>query len=254
MKTCSLIVVTLAVVTLCTSVSAYARGGSYIDDFVLKNDGVAVFSENFDSGDLAGWYSATDASISSDRFCSGDYSLYENWHGAQYATVSHSVSITNPGLLEFGFKVWLPDVSEQWNSGSGSHVTNLYVVIHSNTTDKNYSAGLWLYPSDSSYRAYLNGAYQAYPSCSSGTWLNLGVTLDPDFVPPCGPKGQGKILLNGTSLLSTGYNSADFPTIDSITIWSSFGDKQAVPEPSCVVALAVGLFVSGLRMRKKQGF
>lgn len=251
MRLCSIWIVCIVVFVFGVSVPVWARGGAYIDDLVLRNNGTVVFSDNFDSGDLSEWHSAVDASVSSDHSYSADYSLYENWHGTQYsATISSDMSISNPGLLELSFKVWLPAVSEQWNSGSGSHVTGLYAILHSNTTGKDYTSGLWLYPYDSNYRMYLNGQYQSNPSCASGAWQNVVVSLDPDYLPPNGStRGRAKLFLNSAEILSGGYSAADFPTIDSITIMSTFGDNQPVPEPSSLVVIATGL-VFGLKLCK----
>jgi hypothetical protein len=153
-----------------------ARGGVYVDDLVLKNNGTVVYSEDFDSADLSGWYSITDASVSSDHYSSAGYSLYENSYGGAFAKVSTDVLVSNPGLLELSFRVWLPEASEQWNSGNGSNITSLNVILHSDT-NQSYSSGLWLYPNESEYRMALNGQHANTPTCSGGVWQTLWSSL-----------------------------------------------------------------------------
>ncbi|MCE5200449.1 MAG: hypothetical protein ABFD54_13930 [Armatimonadota bacterium] len=248
MKLDILLVVCVIAVSLSVSTPVYARGGVYIDDLVLKNGGTVIFSESFDSDDLSGWYSSNDASISTDHSCSTSNSLYENWHGGSPATISTNISISNPALLELSFNVFLPDTLEQWNNGGGAHVTALYIILHSNTTNKDYTSGLWLYPYDTSYRMYLNGKYSG-PSCASGNWQNVLVRLDPSNV-NCISR-RATMLLNNNVLLFEGYSATDFPTIDTLTVFSNFGDAQPIPEPSCITTLIAGLVTFGTALRRR---
>lgn len=239
-----------AVIAVLVPTAVSARGGVYVDDVVFKNDGVTVFSESFDSGGLSGWYSAKDATLSPEHCYSPDGSLYENWHGGSgYASISHDIDLLSTGVLELSYRLWLPPASEQWNDAGGATVTNVYVGLYCNSTKGVYNTGLWLYPYDAQYRMYIGNQYQKYPSCSSGSWHSVVAILDPN-AQGC-ESYQAQIKLDGTTMLTANYSGTLFPTVDRITIWSSFGDKQPVPEPSCVGIIAAGLAGMVLRRRSR---
>lgn len=245
----NILTVCIAVIVLCMSISVYARGGVYIDDLVCTNNGSTVFSDNFNSGDLSVWDSISNSSVTNTRYNSADYSLYQNCHGMsdRTPTIIRNVSISNYGPLELSFKVWLPPASEQWNNAGSSWITVLYVTFHSDSTDKSYSAGFWLYPHESKYRLYLNGQYQQYSSNTGSAWQNVMIRLDPNYVSGCGGiTGQGEISCMGN--LYSSFSLSDFPTIDRISVWSTFGNS--VPEPSSIVAIVTGLMMSGIKLRK----
>ena len=216
-----------------------AAGGAWIDDMTLKKDGTTVFSDNFNSGHLAGWYSTKDAVASSLHYNTAFYSMYVNWHNGAYAAATHDVSVTSSGLIELSCTMWMPATSQQWNYGGGATVTGTHIILHCNSTNKEVYGGYWLWPGDAKYRACANGSYSSSGTYSANTWYTSTLSMNL-------ATGSGSFGGRGFS-----FTPADFPTIDSVKIWSSFGDKTAVPEPSCLLVFASGLAALGLRTRKK---
>lgn len=119
------LVLIAAVVLLLLPCALLARGGVYVDDFTVTNDGKVVFSDNFDSGNLDQWTNLAAATVPCDaegkRCC-----MHLNMHtDTDSGNAVHQMSIDTPGFLEVSWLQWIAAANEQ----ARHNVTGLHLLV-----------------------------------------------------------------------------------------------------------------------------
>lgn len=231
------------IMCVAVAVPARAAGGIYFDDFLITNNSATVFTDNFNDGAISDWQWTNDASVSSQHSYSSSDSLYLNWHGASVSCAYHSISITQPGVVEASAMVMLPGVQGQYcRNYNTSTFTN--IVLYSRNTSDNLFAGMEFVPGEAGYRIYMawhnySGGPGAQATTASvvltpGTWGELKLRLDT-------ASNMAYALFNDQQLLSFSYNSQNFQSIGTTSVWGWLGDGALIPEPSSMLALVSGL-------------
>ena len=196
------------------------RGGIYFDDILLKNDGRAVFFDDFQSGGLSLWPSADDARVE----CSGSDSkaccLYLNQRGPVVSDAFHVVSVQHPGVVELSAWVWLPPTSEQIPAftslnlySSGNDTAGVGVQVDSKS--RGYRIRLQWNRSDGDDKEIESKTVVLRP----GKWARIALRLD------AGTKKMSA-LLDGVPKVSFHYAPANFGKIDMLSVWGWLGARK----------------------------
>lgn len=192
------------------------KGGIYFDDILLKNNGKAVFFEDF-QGDLSRWPRKDNAGVETSN--SKAACLYLN---NVVSEAFHEASITQPGLIELSAWVWLPPATEQvrrtftdLNLYSGTSCDNIGAGVQVDEKAKGYCIRLQWNRSDGDDKEVVTQSSVLQP----GKWARLALHLD-------SKTQQASALLDGVPQVSFHYAPANFKTIDCLSAWGSLGDAK----------------------------
>jgi hypothetical protein len=100
-------------VVLLLPCALFAKGGVYIDNMLVTNDGRNIFSDDFDSGTLRNWTGLVAATVPCDAkktYCSMHLNMHTN---TGTATALHEMPIEAPGVLEVRWRLWVAPADEQ---------------------------------------------------------------------------------------------------------------------------------------------
>lgn len=135
----------LAVMLLLLPCALLAKGGVYIDDVKITNDGVVVFSDSFNGGDLKNWTALRDATAPCDKD-PASCCLHLNNHGTGLPNATHTLAMKEAGVVEVSWRQWVAPAEEQ--AGHERTVVGVMMGIVGEKTGRSIVASTCLYVGD----------------------------------------------------------------------------------------------------------
>ena len=222
-----------AIVCVLQAGQVHAAGGMCVDNFTVTNNGLVVFSDNFESKNLNKWLGSNDATILDNGQLPRNSFLLLNRHTPKNAyAYSKLPLIKSPGVVELKAAIWLPAPSDQWGwSREQKKWTWALFSLGSVSRNYNIAAGTCLYPGERAYRIWIrlsddrpqNDQVKSMtkPFLSSGVWAALTLRLDQKT-------GTAYALLDGKQLCTISYNPDNFRSIKSANVLTWFGDGAQI--------------------------
>lgn len=200
---------------------AYASGGAYLDDFQIANNGLTIFSDNFDDGKLDGWVKVHDMEVTCDKPGKPPCGVFLNKHDMVAASGYRNLNLNNGGLIELQMKVYLTTPEEQYDyqhHGSCCIQTTLYSTngatmrVTVSAVKGQQQAKLCV-----TQDKIGNGTCQRYYPLPKDTWADVALVMDPKT-------RMATALLNDKPQVSTSYDPSLWRSVREVGIRASYGD------------------------------
>ena len=211
-----ILVLTLVVL----AAGAFASGGAYLDDLRIANNGLAVFSDNFDDGKLDGWMRINDTTVTCNTPGKPPCGMFVNAQKYR-ATAYHSLTLRNAGLIEVSAKVYLTAPEEQYEWQIRKQAAFLGIHLYSGSSTAIMQLDIQLDPGQQQAKLCVarKDKAQCQPSnpLAKYRWANITLRMDPKTK-------TASALLEGQPQVSLPYEPEEWRSIREVGINSSYGD------------------------------
>ena len=233
MRPCVFLVVTLGA-CLAAPLQLHAVGGTYIDNFLITNNGAYVLADNFDDGDIRDWNPAGGVSLAQITKKPAGYCMCFNSGGVPNAVCRRKVQAAPLGVLQVSAWFLMPPVEEQygWDKDTGSTYvgSTVFYVAPDNNKDS-VLFGVVLRPGDAGYRLDLKVHFNAQdgsrpgqlfrtqkPVLAPGKWALLTLKMDPST-------RKVTLCLDGKEQLSSDYEPENWKSLTFLMVGTQLGDQ-----------------------------
>lgn len=213
----------MALALFLLAAGVYAAGGAYLDDFRIANNGLTIFSDNFDDGKLDGWTKVHNVTVTCDKPGKPPCGMYINKHTYAAATAYHNLTLNNAGVIEFRAKVYLTPPEEQYEWRVKNRPAVIQITLYSGSSNATMRTSVHLDPCQQQAKACIttdrlgSGRCPKYNPLPKNTWGDLVLTMDPKT-------RMATTSLDGQQEISIPYNPAEWRSVREVGICASYGD------------------------------
>lgn len=222
---------------------AWAAGGVYLDDVKVTNNGIVALFDNFDDGNLAGWFNLSDATCECAKGGKPPCCILLNKHIFCAAGASHNLEITQSGVVELSASILVTPPEEQYDIAvkqydnstgkcGGGPGDIMYVTLYAESTvpPKKTTANVDFYiqqvGTESGCRVGVRATQSNGSTSNAGCkgniiqhqrWTPLMLRLDPKTK-------LARLFVDGIQVAQTGYDPVALRGIKQLNLCCGFGD------------------------------